>query len=309
MALETGDRHYHLYVGTSKGCVADVTFSVTPNSTEINIEVETLIQGHGEEITGLSGQGDNFITCGLDKAIIMWDAVAHKAKWIESVRSPLSCIALSHDGRKFAAGSQDGFLYYTDVEERSLVRIKASSEAISALAFSSTDEILAIATKDNSILYCDNLEALPDNLAFETLIGHSSHVKHMDFAQDGLHLRSNSADLELLYWNGKEQVTDSSIIDDLQWESQNCTLAFETLGIWPLKADGTDVNCSAKFNDLLYVGDDFGHVRVYKYPVIQSEAESVDLRGHSDHVMNVASIADGQIVSSGGREVSLLQWI
>ena len=58
----------------------------------------------------------------------------------------------------------------------------------------------------------------------------------------------------------------------------------------------------------LWVGDDFGRVRIYKYPVIQGEAESVELLGHADHVMHVQPMVDGQIVSSGGREVSLLQW-
>ena len=119
---DSGDRHYHLYLGTSKGCVVDVTFSVTPSTTEVNMEVELLVQGHGDEITGLSSAGDNFITCGLDKTLIMWDTISHKAKWVEAVRSPLTCVALSQDGSKFAAGSQDGHLYYTDVEERSLVR-------------------------------------------------------------------------------------------------------------------------------------------------------------------------------------------
>ena len=119
---DSGDRHYHLYLGTSKGCVVDVTFSVTPSTTEVNMEVELLVQGHGGEITGLSSAGDNFITCGLDKTLIMWDTISHKAKWVEAVRSPLTCVALSQDGSKFAAGSQDGHLYYTDVEERSLVR-------------------------------------------------------------------------------------------------------------------------------------------------------------------------------------------
>ena len=48
---DSGDRHYHLYLGTSKGCVVDVTFSVTPSTTEVNMEVELLVQGHGGEIT------------------------------------------------------------------------------------------------------------------------------------------------------------------------------------------------------------------------------------------------------------------
>ena len=308
IAMDSGTRHYHLYVGTTKGCVADITFSVSPESTEVNIEMETLVQGHGSEITGLSATNNHFITCSLDKTIIYWDGLKHQAKWLESVRSPLTCVTLSHDGSKFAAGSSDGYLYYTDIEERSLVRIKVvDNESITTLTFNNTDTTLAIATQ-NTILYCDNLEALPDNLNYVTLEGHVSHVSHLDFATDGIHLRSNAIDLELLYWNNTEQITDTDQIDELEFESQNVTLTFETLGIWPQKADGTDINSCTRYKDTLFVGDDFGRVRIYKYPVIQGEAESVELLGHADHVKHVQPMVDGQIVSSGGREVSLLQW-
>ena len=149
--MDTGTRHYHLYVGTTNGCVADITFSVSPETTEVNIEMEILIQGHGSEITGLSATKNHFITCSLDKTIIFWDGLSHKAKWLETVRSPLTCVTLSHDGSKFAAGSSDGFLYYTDIEERSLVRIKVVDSTITSLTFNNTDNTLAIATQNTRL--------------------------------------------------------------------------------------------------------------------------------------------------------------
>ena len=290
--------------------MVDVTFSVTASTTEVNMEIETLIQGHGDEITGLAASGDHFITCGLDKTIIMWDGVAHKAKWIETVRSPLTCIAMSQDGTKFAAGSQDGHLYYTDVEERSLVRLKFCDDPIISLAFSPDGQKLAFGAKDDTIYYFEQAAVnLPDNKEHVTLTGHSSHVKHLDFANDNLHLRSNSADHELLYWNNQGQENDTKVIDNIPgWSTQNCTLTFETLGIWPSVADGTDINVSAVHNDILGVGDDFGRVKLYKYPTIQADADCIELLGHADHVKNVTFTGNANIVSSGGLEGSLLQW-
>ena len=61
-----GARHFHLYVGTSRGCVADVTFSVNSDTTEVDMEVETLIQGHGAKITGLSASIGNILACFLN---------------------------------------------------------------------------------------------------------------------------------------------------------------------------------------------------------------------------------------------------
>ena len=279
------------------------------------MEVELLIQGHGDEISGLSSVGDNFITCGLDKTLIMWDTLTHKAKWVEAVRSPLTCVALSPDGSKFAAGSQDGYLYYTDVEERSLVRLKICDEAIVSLAFSPDGQKLAFGSKDECIYYFEHAaKYLPDNKSHTVLKGHSSYIKHLDFANDNIHLRSNSADHELLYWNGEEQVTSSEIIDEIGseegWSTQNCTLTFDTLGIWPIVADGTDINVCAVYNagQILAAGDDFGRVRIYQFPTRQAEADCKELHGHADHVKNVAFAENGQIISAGGLERSLLQW-
>jgi microtubule-associated protein-like 1/2 len=308
---EAESRHYHLYIGTERGCVADCVFSVNPNTTEVDMEVETLIQGNGGEITGVSAFEDNFITCGKDKTIIMWDSVAHKSKWLETVRAPLSCVAMTQDGTKFAAGASDGYLYYTDVDERSLLRIKATGgENITTMAFSSDGSMLALGAMDHKIYLCYDTEMLPETFEYRSLEGHTSHVTHIDFTVDGLNLRSNSSDLELLFWDLEGIVTNSDEIDAIlskPWASQNCTLTFETIGIWPQIADGTDVNTCAASNDLVAVGDDFGRVRLYKYPAIQSETDSVELLGHSDHVKNVA-FSDGQIISAGGREASLLQW-
>ena len=65
------------------------------------------------------------------------------------------------------------------------------------------------------------------------------------------------------------------ISENAKWNSQNCTISFETLGIWPSIADGTDINACSFYNlsetsggkysyDILAVGDDFGRVRLYR---------------------------------------------
>jgi echinoderm microtubule-associated protein-like 1/2 len=48
-------------------------------------------------------------------------------------------------------------------------------------------------------------------------------------------------------------------------------LSFETIGIWPESADGTDINTVAKSNDseLLATGDDYGKVNLFSYPAMQ----------------------------------------
>lgn len=45
-------------------------------------------------------------------------------------------------------------------------------------------------------------------------------------------------------------------------------MSFETIGIWPEGADGTDVNVASGSKDktLIATGDDFGKVKLYTYP-------------------------------------------
>ena len=87
-------------------------------------------------------------------------------------------------------------------------------------------------------------------------------------------------------------------------------MTFETLGIWPEIADGTDINACDVSQELgiIAAADDFGRVRIYRYPNAQSEAESLELLGHSSHVTGVTFLPGSRLVSTGGIEGSILQW-
>lgn len=79
----------------------------------------------------------------------------------------------------------------------------------------------------------------------------------------------------LKYFIGKakvcRQVPQSTQFRDVIWASNSCVLTFNTIGIWPESADGTDVNACERSNNskLMATGDDFGKVKLYSYPVKQ----------------------------------------
>lgn len=67
------------------------------------------------------------------------------------------------------------------------------------------------------------------------------------------------------------QMPTPSAMRDVQWSTNTCTLTFQTLGVWPDKADGTDVNTVCRSNDqsLLATGDDWGKVKLFAHPAAQ----------------------------------------
>ena len=47
------------------------------------------------------------------------------------------------------------------------------------------------------------------------------------------------------------------------------------------------VDRNSKGDKVIAVADDFGEIRVYKYPCLEKKSGCVVLKGHSSHVTNV----------------------
>jgi WD40 repeat protein len=56
-------------------------------------------------------------------------------------------------------------------------------------------------------------------------------------------------------------------------------------------------------------GDDFGKVKLFRYPCVVEHAPFRTFSGHSSHVMNVRFLADQRrVVSVGGHDGAIFQW-
>lgn len=119
------------------------------------------------------------------------------------------------------------------------------------------------------------------------LRAHSAPVLHIDWADDGRHLRSNSSDYEVLYWDVH---TGSQIRygpnTELGWAEWTCVLGFPAMGIWPEGADGTEVNALHMSDkcDSLVTANDGGEVRLFRAPCVVRGAPCAEGLAHSSHV-------------------------
>lgn len=79
--------------------------------------------------------------------------------------------------------------------------------------------------------------------------------------------------------------------------------------------DGSDINhCDRSASDhpdgykLLAAGDDFGKVKIFRYPSMNLASEATICRGHSSHVTKVKFTKSGHLISTGGNDAAVIQW-
>lgn len=310
-----GIRKHHLYVGTTTNSIVEVLFTIKEGSTDIlDLEIDRVVLGHYQEVWGLATHptSSKFITCGYDGNVIFWDAIAHADLWVVQLNGKARCVDLSPDGLAYAVGTLGGVLHVGKMETKEHV-IQSLGEPIEDVAFSPNRDYLAVGSHDMLIhVYKFEKDEYEDHVKIAECQGHSSYIKFIDWSTNSLYIRSNSADLELLYWNPVtgEQVTDTQVISKIEWASQKCVMSFETLGIWQnSELDRSDVNSCSRSSQFLASADDTGKVRLYRNPASHINTHSKDLVGHSSHVTAVEFFDDeSKLVSVGGRETSIMQW-
>uniref|UniRef100_A0AAQ4NZC0 EMAP like 2 n=1 Tax=Gasterosteus aculeatus aculeatus TaxID=481459 RepID=A0AAQ4NZC0_GASAC len=296
-----------LFVGTTKNAIIRAAFPDT---------LTPIVQGHTDELWGLDVHPsmEQFVTCCQDKLVHLWDAVSHQPLWSKTIEDPGRCAGFHPSGAVLAVGTITGRWLVLDADTRDLVSMHTDgNEIISNIKYSPDGNFLAVASHDNFVYIYAVTESGRKYSRVGKCTGHSSFVTHLDWSVDSKHLVTNSGDYEILFWEASsgKHVTNMDIVRNEQWATSTCTLSFNTFGVWPDGADGTDINavCRSHNGSLLASADDFGNVNLFSFPCSQPRAPSHEGRGHSSHVTNVAFLHDdSHLLSTGGKETSILQW-
>ncbi len=114
------------------------------------------------------------------------------------------------------------------------------------------------------------------------------------------------------------QITSAYSLRDAAWSSWTCTMGWPVQAIWKPESDGTDVNacCRTAAGAAVATGDDFGMVRLYRYPAVRGGGRGKGplpphkaYRGHMSHVMNTRFLSnDTHLLSVGGNDAAVFQW-
>ncbi|XP_041430311.1 echinoderm microtubule-associated protein-like 1 isoform X4 [Xenopus laevis] len=294
-------------IGTTRNFVLQGTLSG---------EFNTITQSHTDELWGLAAHAlkHQFLTCGQDKQITLWDATSHHPLWTKIIEDPAQSSGFHPNGSVVAIGTLTGRWFVLDTETKDLVTVHTDgNEQLSVMCYSPDGNFLAIGSHDNYIY----IYAVNENGRKYSRIGkcsgHSSFITHLDWSVNSQYLMSNSGDYEILYWipSACKQVVSVETTRDLEWATHTCTLGFQVFGVWPEGSDGTDLNAICRSTDkkLLATGDDFGKVHLFSFPCSQFRASGHAYGGHSSHVTNVSFLCDDRhLISTGGKDMSIMQW-
>jgi WD40 repeat protein len=197
---------------------------------------------------------------------------------------------------------------------RALKEPMTAGSWIEDLKFSPDARYLAVSSHDKRV-YVFTTAKLE---LFCTLQGSTSYVSHLDWAADSRSIRTNDGSYELLHYAvsaGNQSPQSSTSQKDTVWATSTCPISWATQGIWAAGYDGTDINhcdvSSAHHADgyqLLATADDFGMVKLFRYPSPAEPAKALTLRGHSSHVTKVKFGGDGVLFSTGGNDTTVIQW-
>uniref|UniRef100_A0A8C7IF57 EMAP like 2 n=1 Tax=Oncorhynchus kisutch TaxID=8019 RepID=A0A8C7IF57_ONCKI len=296
----TEGKQGELLVGTTKNTVLTGSFPETLNP---------IVQGHTDELWGLDihPSMEQFVTCGQDKQVHLWDTNSHQPLWSKTTEDPGRSAGFHPSGAVLAVGTMTGRIVQCSYPPPPTITTNLT-------LLLSDGNFLAVGSHDNFVYIYAVTENGKKYSRVGKCTGHSSFVTHLDWSVDSQYIVTNSGDYEILFWEASsgKHVTSMDLVRNVEWATSTCVLGFSVFGVWPDGADGTDINavCRSHDSSLLASADDFGKVHLFSNPCSQPRAPSHTYSGHSSHVTNVAFLHDdSHLISTGGKDTSILQWV
>eukprot|EP00478_Filoreta_tenera_P000070 GABV01000070.1.p2 GENE.GABV01000070.1~~GABV01000070.1.p2 ORF type:complete len:409 (-),score=175.02 GABV01000070.1:110-1336(-) len=163
------------------------------------------------------------------------------------------------------------------------------------------------------ILKIDKSTGTVDGEPVKLAKGNTAAVRYVQFSADGTLLRSVTRDYLISHWSTEELKRTTKVDYDLPWDTLNCLVGWDVKGIYQPGMKGPDLNSVSRSpgGDAIAVGDDRGHVLLYRAPALYPETVKtfVEKGGHCEHVIDVEFSADGStLFSAGGDDLSTIQW-
>ncbi|EHB11852.1 Echinoderm microtubule-associated protein-like 5, partial [Heterocephalus glaber] len=273
-----------------------------------------IMQGHCEgELWALAAHPNKplAVTGSDDRSVRIWSLVDHALIARCNMEEPIRCAAVNVDGIHLALGMKDGSFTVLRVRDMTeVVHIKDRKEAIHELKYSPDGTYLAVGCNDSSV---DIYGVAQRYKKVGECVGSLSFITHLDWSSDSRYLQTNDGNGKRLFYRmpGGKEVTNKEEIKTVHWASWTCVSGLEVNGIWPKYSDINDINSvdGNYIGQVLVTADDYGIIKLFRYPCLRKGAKFKKYFGHSAHVTNVRWSHDFQwVISIGGADHSVFQW-
>eukprot|EP01032_Pedospumella_encystans_P008376 gene8376-9951_t len=312
VSLERWDRS--ILLGTRGGDIFEATLPHNPGEAHT---LSRIAWSHPKgELWGLAVHPlrDEFATAGDDKTVRIWSIRSHEQLNVRVMPEGSRALAYSPNGEILCLGMMDGSMALMESQNPNL-RVYAtwrhSDVIITAVKFSPCGTYIAAGSGDMNIyIYkSDNKKTYQRQAVCR---GHAGSITHLDFSANSQYIQSNGLDYALMFWDIEgNQVKKSVSLRDTTWATLTCPLSWPVQGIWPAGADYSDINSCQAMPDLgdIVTGDDFGKVKLFKYPALKLGALHQTYVGHAGHVTCVRFTSSRRfMVSIGGADRTILVW-
>ncbi|EGW07847.1 Echinoderm microtubule-associated protein-like 6 [Cricetulus griseus] len=259
-----------------------------------------ILQGHCEgELWALALHPKKplAVTGSDDRSVRLWSLADHaliaRCNMEEAVRS----VSFSPDGSQLALGMKDGSFIVLRVRDMTeVVHIKDRKEVIHEMKFSPDGSYLAVGSNDGPVdVYAVAQRYKKIGECNKSL----SFITHIDWSLDSKYLQTNDGAGERLFYkmpSGKP-LTSKEEIKGIPWASWTCVKGPEVTGIWPKYTEVIDINSvDANYNSSVLVsGDDFGLVKLFKFPCLKKEGGTDSYSEESDSDLSDVPELDSDI--------------
>ncbi len=250
--------------------------------------------GHSATIHDIAvrPKGDLLASSSQDKTIRIWDVSSGKQiRKLDSFGTIAWSIAFTPDGRRLVAGCRDGSIHVLELHHRSLSTIKVMKQptgGVSAIAISSSGDLLASGSNDSKIYIWNLDDYSPKDTALYPLAGHTDGIAELAFSPDERWLASGSYDSTVRLWPiAPEADQQGSVLK----EHKDWIAGVEFLPKGKFLATASEDNT----------------VALWKLPLKQwpQKAES---RVHNGALTTIAIDPSGSVIATGGEDRTIRLW-